>query len=199
MKKLLSKIATVVTLAVASTLAVQAQLASTVEYGRTTLIFDPSFTAGISSLGAQLGGTGFSSVDSSGTIVFPVVSGAVDLQTGLAELNHLGGLSVNANGLHLRLQNFLIDTTGAPSITCLLIVNNQLIRRIPLFSLTLPPGISLPLPTTAGVLQVNSLGVTISPGGAAAINSVFGNNAIPGGMLVGTMNIYAVLSPNSNQ
>jgi hypothetical protein len=196
-KKLLNRIAIVVTMALATTVAVRAQATSTVEYGRTILVFDPSFTSAVSSLGATLGGVGFSSVDSSGMVVFPVVSGAVDLQTGQGEVNHLGGLSVIANGLHLRLQNFVLDTTGSPVLTALLVVNNKLIGRFPLFNLTPPAGTTLPLPTTVGILQLNGFGVTFNPIGAATINAIFGNSPIPGGMLVGTLNLYAVLSPNS--
>ena len=197
MKTILNRIAIVVTMVLATTVAVRAQATSTVEYGRTILMLNPSFTSAINSLGATLGGVGFSSVDSSGTVVFPVVSGAVDLQTARGEVNHLGGLSVIANGLHLRLQNFVIDTTGAPVLTALLVVDNKLMGRFPLFSLTPPAGTTLPLPTTVGILQLNGFGVTFNPTGAATINAVFGNNAIPGGMPVGTLNLYAVLSPNS--
>ena len=197
MKGLINRIAIVVTLALATTVTSHAQSTSTIEYGRTILHFDPSFSGGIASLGAQLGGVGFSSLDATGTIVFPVVSGAVDLQTSQGEVNHLGGISVNANGLQLRLQNFVIDTTGAPVMTAILVVNNKFYGRIPLFNLTPPPGTSLPLPTTLGVLQLNGFVVTFNASGAATINKVFGNNAIPAGMLVGTLNLYAIISPNS--
>lgn len=198
MKSLLNRIAVVVTLTLATTVAAQAQATSTIEYGRTTLIFAPSFTSGIAGLGAQLGGVGFSSVDSSGTIVFPVVGGAVDLQTSQAQIDHIGGISVNANGLQLRLQNFVVDSTNSLVLTAILVVNNKLVGRIPLFDLAPPAGTSLPLPTTAGVLQINGFNVTFNATGASRINAIFGNNAIPAGMLVGTLNLYAVLSPSSS-
>ncbi len=197
MKRLVNKLAIVAVLALATTVASHAQSTSTIEYGRSILHFDPSFTGGIASLGAQLGGVGFSNLDSAGNIVFPVVNGAVDLQTSQGEVNHLGGISVIANGLQLRLQNFVIDTTGAPVMTAILVVNNKFYGRIPLFNLTPPPGTSLPLPTTLGVLQLNGFVVTFNATGAATINKVFGNNAIPAGMLVGSLNLYAIISPNS--
>jgi hypothetical protein len=197
MKGLLNRFAVVVTLALATTVAAKAQQATTVEYGRSILVFNPAFTSGIAGLGATLGGVGFSSVDSTGTIVFPVVNGVVDLQTGSGEVQHLGGISVNANGIAMRLQNFVIDTTKAPVLTALLVVNNQLIGRIPLFDLVVPPGTSLPLPTTVGVLQLNGFAVTMDPTGAATINGIFGAPAVYGGQPVGTLNLYAVLSPNS--
>lgn len=196
MKTLLTRITTIAALALA-TLTVHAQSASTVEYGRSILTFDPSFTAGVASLGAQLGGAGFSNYDTSGVILLPAVGGSVDLQTARGEVNLLGGLTVHTSGATLRLQSFVIDTTGKPLMTALLIVNNQLYGRIPLFDLAPPSSATLPLSTTAGVLQVNGYQVTFDPNGAAAINSVFGTSAIQGGMLVGTMNLYAVLSPNS--
>jgi hypothetical protein len=199
MKSLLNKFAVIVTLALATTVAAKAQNASTVEYGRTILIFNPAFTSGIASLGATLGGVGFSSVDSTGMIVFPVVSGAVDLQTGAGEVNHLGGISVIANGISVRLQNFLLDTTKAtPVLTALLVVNNKLMTRIPLFDLVVPGGTTLPLPTTVGVLQLNGWAVTMDATGAATINAIFGAPAVYGGQPVGSLNLYAVLTPNSS-
>lgn len=197
MKGLINKIAIVVTLALATTVASHAQSTSTIEYGRSMLHFDPSFTGGVASLGAQLGGVGFSSLDTTGTIVFPVVNGAVDLQSSQGEVSHLGGISVLAAGLQLRLQNLVLDTTGAPVLTAILVVNNKLYGRIPLFNLTPPAGTSLPLTTTLGVLQINGFGVTFNATGAAIINKIFGNNAIPVGMLVGTLDLYAIVSPNS--
>jgi hypothetical protein len=198
MKSLLNRFAVVVTLALATTVAAKAQNASTVEFGRSTLVFSPSFTSGIASLGATLGGVGFSSVDSTGTIVFPVVGGAVDLQTGAGEVTQLGGISVVANGISVRLQNLVLDTTKAPVLTALLVVNNKLIGRIPLFDLVVPVGTSLPLPTTVGVLQLNGFAVTFDATGASVINGVFGSQAVSGGLPVGTLNLYAVLSPNSS-
>ncbi len=199
MKSLLNRFAVVVTLALATTVGAKAQSASTIEYGRTILVFNPAFTSGIAALGATLGGVGFSSVDSTGTIVFPVVSGAVDLQTGAGEVNHLGGISVVAEGISVRLQNFLIDTTkSSPVLTALLVVNNKVVSRIPLFDLVIPAGTTLPLPTTVGVLQLNGWAVTIDASGAATINAIFGANAVYGGQPVGSLNLYAVLSPNSS-
>jgi hypothetical protein len=197
MKSLMSRFAVVVTLALAMTVAAKAQNTSTVEYGRSILVFNPSFTSGIASLGATLGGVGFSSVDSSGVIVFPVVSGAVDLQTGAGEVNHLGGISVIANGISMRLQNLALDTTKTPVLTAMLVVNNKLVGRIPLFDLAIPAGTSLPLPTTVGVLQLNGFAVTFDATGASVINGIFGAQAVYGGMPVGSLNLYAVLSPNS--
>lgn len=196
MKQLLKKVAVVCTVALATTLTIHAQQAQTIEYGRTVLQFDPSFTAGAAQLGAVLGGVGFSSVDSSGVIVFPVVSGAIDLQTSQGEVNHLGGLSISANGTQIWLQNFLIDTTAAPIVSALLVVNNKLVGRIPFLSFTFPPGVTLPLTSTAGVLQVNGIGVTLHPAAATALNEILHTNAISGGLTVGTMNVYLVLSPN---
>jgi hypothetical protein len=197
-KSLLSKVIVTATLALATTVGAHAQNTATVEYGRTILAFDPSFTSSINSLGATIGGVGFSSVDNSGTIVFPVVCGALDLQTGRGEIEHLGGLSVVANGLQLRLQNLILDTTGSPVLTAMLVVNNKLIGRFPLFDIAVPPSTSLPLQTTVGVLQINGFGVTFNATGAATINAVFGNNAVPAGMKVGTLNVYAVISPSAS-
>lgn len=197
MKTFLNKIAVVVTIALATTVAARAQSTQTIEYGRTILQFTPSFTGGLSQLGATIGGVGFSSVDSTGTIVFPVVSGAVDLATAQGEVNHLGGIAVYAQGNNIRLQNFLIDTTGAPVLTGLVVLNGKLIGRIPLFNLTPPAGLTLPLQTTVGVLQLNGFNVTLSATAAATFNSIFGANVLAGGTPVGTLSVYAVVSPNS--
>ncbi|GAC1362856.1 MAG: hypothetical protein NVSMB3_11250 [Acidobacteriaceae bacterium] len=196
MKQLLSKVVIVLTIALATTLGLWAQSTQTVEYGRTTLQLDPSFTGRASQLGAVLGGVGFSSVEPSGLMMLPVVGGAIDLQTSLGEINTLGGLNIAANGTQLGLQAFVIDTTGSPLVSALLVLNNRMMGRIPLFSLTPPPGTSLPLAMTVGVLQVNGLRVTMHPTGAAMVNNIFHTNAVFAGMTVGTMNVYAVLSPH---
>ena len=198
MKSIIQKALVTVTLVLATAAGAHAQNTATVEYGRTVLAFDPSFTSAIGSLGATIGGVGFSSVDSNGVIVFPVVSGALDLQTGRGEVLHLGGISVAANGLQLRLQNLVLDTTGSPVLTAVLVVNNKLIGRIPLFDVSVPASTSLPLQTTVGVLQINGFGVRFNATGAATLNAVFGNNAIPAGLLVGTMNVYTVISPSAS-
>lgn len=195
MKNILSRITAVCALALAS-LTLHAQSATTVEYGRAVINFDPGFLSAANSLGTQLGGVGFSNF-TSGTLVLPTVGGIVDLQTARGEVNLLGGLSVNATSGQVRLQNFVLDTTGNPMFTAMLVVNNRLVGRIPLFDLATPTGTTLPLQTTVGVLQINGYAVTLDPTGAAALNAAFGIQSIQGGVYVGTMNLYAVLSPNS--
>lgn len=118
-------------------------------------------------------------------IAFPIPSGDLDLGTAKGEINHLGGLTLSTQTTTVRLRNFVIDTTGAkPVLTGLVVVNGDVVARLPLFDLQLPRDLRLPLPDVK-ILSLRGVGVTLNATAAGALNSVFGVNAFVEGFPIG--------------
>lgn len=124
----------------------------------------------------------------------------VDLQTARGEIVHSGGLTLTAGSTEVRLQSFTIDTTGSsPVLTGLVVVNNKLVGRLPLFNLQLRAGITLPLkPSGEGVLRLKGVGVVLTGPAANALNGVYGTTALKGGFGIGTANVYLVFQEHGS-
>lgn len=169
-----------------------AQKTITLTSGQTRVALAPSFVSALSGLGVHPGVIAPTELRS-GVVNFPIVGGAVDLDTAKGQILHSGGLTLTAGATQVRLQSFIIDTTGAsPVITGLVVVDNKLAGRLPLFSLALPAGLTLPLPLTDGVLALKGVGVSLTPTAAGALNQVFHVSALQGGFAVGTARVVAV-------
>lgn len=169
-----------------------AQQSHTLFQGRTTVKLSSSFTGALSDLGVTPG-TVFPTELEEGSVDFPITGGAVDLDTAAGNILHSGGLTLKASDTQVRLQSFIIDTTGkVPMITGLVVVNNALLGRMPLFDLSLPAGFSLPLHLQNGnKLNLSGVGVWLDPGAATALNSVFHVSAFKGGFNIGTADVRA--------
>jgi len=165
----------------------------TVESGKTSVKLSAEFAGALESLGVTAGVIDPSRVHG-GSVTFPVTGGAVDLATARGEIAHSGGLTLSAGGTEVRLQSFTIDTTGsAPVLTGLVVVNDGLLGRVPLFDLQLPSGITLPLkPSENGKLRINDVGVTLTSVAADALNGIFGVTAFTPGFNIGTANVKVV-------
>ena len=198
MKLLVSKIAVVLTLA-ASTAVLHAQQVRTAVFGRTTLSFNSTFTSAVSSLGGEIEDLDLNPITGT-SILLPVKAGALNPETAIGEVEHSSGFTLTGGGKAIRLENFIVDTTSgtAPVVTAVIIFNNTVLGRITLFNVLYPAGLSLPLQTTAGVLQVNGLTLSLAPVAATTLNSLFGINAIPANLSVGTASLYVVLAPLPN-
>lgn len=124
------------------------------------------------------------------TVNFPVVGGAIDVNTAKGEILHRGGLTLSTSTKRVRLQAFTIDTTtGKPFISGLVSVNGTLLGRLPLFDLTLPSTVTLPLKPSSGNLAISGVNVKLSAAAAQALNTVFGVSAFKGGFGVGTAKV----------
>jgi hypothetical protein len=173
-----------------------AQNTKTVEFGITTVKLSSTFTGALGSLGVTPGVVSPTRL-SKGTVSFPVIGGAIDLDTASGNVLHSGGLTLTAGGIETRLQSFIIDTTtsGAPVITGLVVVGNKLVGRVPLFDLTLPAGFSLPISAEHGlVLSLQGVDVTLTSQAAGALNGVYSVTAFTEGLNIGTADVYALLS-----
>jgi hypothetical protein len=199
MKRSLSK--AFLLLALACTPFVQAQTPSqtpSVDFGRITVQLGPSFINSLQGLGAVITDLHNNPLQNN-TFTFRAVAGAVDLTTSSGEVEHTGGLLINAAGTIMRIQNFTLDTTNptSPVVTAEFIVNDHFVSRMALFNVQPPAGLSLPFQLQSGVLQVNGLVLTLAPATATAINTVLGGQFIQAGTSIGTANTYVVFSPSN--
>jgi hypothetical protein len=133
---------------------------------------------------------------SNGWVSFPIIGGAIDLDTAKGNIEHSGGLTLAAGKTHLGIQNFTIDTTGkTPVITGLAVLNGAVVGRITLFDLSLSSNFKLPIPEYFGsVLYLSRIAVTLDSGAAATLNQVFGTDAFKGGINIGTAKVEALTS-----
>jgi len=163
----------------------------TLNGGATQVTLSEGFSNAVSSLGVKVG-TIPTSTTYRGTVLFPITGGALDLNTGLGNIIHAGGLTLTAGNTQAILESFIIDTTGAtPVLTGLVVANGTLVGRLPLFDLVAPSGATLPLKPKGWLLTVQGVGLNLTSGAAAALNSVFSVDAFKGGFNVGTANVYA--------
>jgi hypothetical protein len=200
MKHSLSKAALLVALACTPVI-MHAQTPSqtpSVDFGRTTLQLGTSFLNSIQGLGATITDLKSNPLQNN-SITFRATGGAVDLTTSAGEVEHTGGLLVNAAGTIIRIQNFIIDTSNPtnPVITAQFIVSDHFVSRIALFNVQPPAGFSLPLQLQSGVLQENGLILTLAPATATALNTLFGGQVVQAGANIGTADAYVVFSPTN--
>jgi hypothetical protein len=200
MKRSLSKATLLFALACTPSL-VHAQSPSqtpSVDFGRTTVQLSSSFVNSIQGLGAVITDLHNNALqDNSFTV--RATGGAVDLTTSAGEVQHTGGLLVNAAGTIIRIQNLTLDTSNPTSlvITAEYIVNDHFAARIPLFNVQPPAGLGLPFQLQAGVLQVNGLILSLAPATASTLNTIFGGQVVQAGTAIGTANTYVVFSPTN--
>jgi hypothetical protein len=172
---------------------------ATTETGVTKVTLDSGFVSAVTGLGLKVGGVGLTRVVH-GTAAFPISGGAIDLKTAKAQIIHTGGLTLSVAGASsddepaVILESFIIDTTGAtPVLTGLVVANGTLVGRLPLFNLQLPAGLTLPLKPEHSQLVLDGVGLTLTSGAAAALNSVFNVTALKGGITVGTAKVWAIV------
>jgi hypothetical protein len=169
-----------------------------VDFGRTTLQLSSTFVNSIQGLGAVITDLHNNPLQNN-AVTFRATAGALDLTTSAGEIEHTGGLLINANGTIIRIENLTLDTSNptALAITAEFIVSDHFTSRIALFNVQPPAGLSLPLQLQSGVLQVNGLILTLAPATASALNSLFGGPVVQAGTNIGTANTYVVFSPTN--
>jgi hypothetical protein len=169
----------------------QQQKTDTVFGGVTRVTLSSGFLSALSSLGVTPGTVAPTRIDN-GIASFPITGGAVDLNTAAGNIIHSGGLTLKTENTQVRLQSFIIDTTGNQQVlTGLVVVNGALVGRIPLFNLTAQNGPGLPLKPQGQLLRVTGIRVQLSSAAASALNSVFSVSAFTPGFDIGTANTYA--------
>jgi len=193
-KKLFAPLALMVVLALASGSAV-AQNTRIFQFGTTTVNLSSGFLDALQTLDVTPGVIAPTRLV--GTQVnFPIIGGAIDLDTALGNIEHSGGLTLTAGKTVLGIQNFTIDTTGkTPVITGLAVLNGAVVGRITLFDLVLPSHFKKPIQLHYGcVLYLNGVTVKLDAGAAKTLNQIFVTNAFTGGINIGTATVEALTS-----
>jgi hypothetical protein len=193
-KKLFAPLVLMVALALASGSAM-AQNTKIFQFGETRVKLSSGFLDALQALKVTPGV--IAPTHLSGTDVnFPIIGGAIDLDTALGNIEHSGGLTLTAGKKVLGIQNFIIDTTGkTPVITGLAVLNGAVVARITLFDIVLPSNFKLPIKLNYGcVLHVSGVTVNLDGGAAGILNQIFGIDAFKGGFNVGTATIEAFIS-----
>jgi len=171
--------------------AAEKQTTVTVAGGVTKVKLSDGFVSALKSLGVDAGTVAPTRIYE-GTADFPVTGGAVDLTTAAGNIIHSGGLILETPKTVVRLESFIIDTTGAaPELTGLVVVNGTLVGRLVLFNLILPSGFSVPLKTEGPLLSLKDVKVELSSAAAGALNSVFDVKAFAAGFDIGTADVFA--------
>ena len=172
----------------------QAQKTYSVESGRTTVTLADSFVSALKSLDVTPGTVSPTEMKD-GRVNFPITGGAIDLDSGRGQLLHSGGLTLTAGKTEVKLQSFIIDSTGGePVITGLVVEDGKLVGRVPLFKIYYPDGLSLPLKPDHGVLKGDNLGLSLTSTAASALNAAFHVTALSAGFDVGTADVEAILA-----
>lgn len=164
--------------------------------GRTTVALSSDFFTALNTLRVSVGTIGEGTLRG-GAVSFPITGGALDLANAKGEINHTGGLFLQAGTTRVELSSFNIDTLGnAPVLTGLVTANGNLLGRVPLFTLQLPT-LTLPLqPQAFNTLFIPGVGVRLTAEAAAALNGVFNVTAFTAGFNIGTASVFAVASPS---
>ena len=198
MKTILSKLS--LSVLAASVLAVPALHAQTqnILFGRTNVALDSGFLATFQSVNATvtlLDGTALNG----GSANFSVVTGALNTDSLAGEVFLSGGYRINIGGNVVRLQNFDIDTTNtsAPIFSALLVVNDNVVGRIPAFS---EVGSNFTFVNQAGNAQLGGINLFLSPALATQLNNLAGQQIFTSGQLVGTdtQNLFFASTPTGS-
>jgi hypothetical protein len=191
MKRFFSKAAFVV--ALGSMACIGHAQVMTVASGTTTIKIDAGF---INSIGAYITDLQGNPLQNN-SIIFTGAAGALDLQTAAGEIEHKGGMIINAGGMVIRLENWTIDThiPASAVLSAEFIMNGHFDFRLPVFTIQPPPGFVIPLSLLpSGALQQNNLILSIAPETAATFYGLFGGPVIQPGQYAGTANSYIVFS-----
>lgn len=163
----------------------------------TVVTFSSTFAGAAQALGLDLDPLGASALGG-GRAFFPISSGAIDAANARGEIAHVGGLRIERGPTRVELSDFIIDTTGTPRLTGLVVANGDVVGRVPLFNLALP-SLALPLqPAQGRVVRIPGVGVTLTTEAATALNQVFGVSAFTTGLDIGTAEVRAIVRRNQS-
>lgn len=162
--------------------------------GSTTVQLSADLVNALGTLGVTPGVTEPGTLTDDGVATFPIVSGALDLETSIGEISHSGGLTLSTGDAAavVDLFNFIIDNTGDRLVlTGLAALNDDLAGRFPLFTLDFS---NAQVDTSDTDLTVTGVVLGLTAEGAAALNAAFGVSAFTDGFNIGTANIDGVLA-----
>jgi hypothetical protein len=164
----------------------------------TRVALAPGFVTALTTLGVTPGGleAGNLVAASSGvTATFQIPSARVDFSNLRLQILHTGGLSLRAGSITVILSDFVIENFAAgPRLTGLVKVNDTIVGRLPLFSITLggAPEIksfdAMEGAGTVGTIAVSGR-LTLTADAARALNATFGVSAFMRDLVIGEATI----------
>jgi len=184
--KRLSLAATLVAAALTlSATSARAQGIYIVQGGRTTVTLSEAFLADLTTLKITPT-TIYSSQLYENKVFFPITSGQINLANAAGQIEHSGGITLTAGTKAIRLDSFILTTTGEqPYITALAIANGKFIGRINLFDVELSSDLKLPLTPENGDFFLSGSKLNLDPAGASALNDAFGVKTFEDNLYVG--------------
>lgn len=158
--------------------------------GNTNVAFSSDFGGALTALGIRPAGAFPGVLVRGQRAFFPIVGGTLDTATLRGEIVHSGGLTLTKGATRVKLESFIIDTTGSGGIVLngLVSANGTVVGRIPLFDLALPAGREALFFDITRV-QLNGVRVTLRPEAAAALNGAFQTSAFVAGFSIGTASV----------
>ena len=175
--------------------------------GATSVTLDEGLTTALDTLGVTVGVSDPGTIDDAGVASFPIVTGGLDLASGIGDISHSGGLSFSsADGtIVVDLFNFVInnssgneDSSGnqsGPKLTGLAALNDDTAGRFALFNMDLTNAIVDIVDT-----DVNITGVvlTLTAAGADALNSAFAVEAFTPDFVIGTADVAGIIQADDD-
>jgi len=144
-----------------------------VQGGRTTVTLSNAFLADLTTLKITPT-TIYSSQLYENKVFFPITSGDINLANAAGQIVHSGGIALTAGTKEIRLDSFILTTTGEQSyITALAVANGKFIGRINLFDVELSSDLKFPLVPENGDFFLSGSKLNLDPAGAAALNDAF--------------------------
>jgi hypothetical protein len=132
------------------------------------------------------------SITARNSILFAINEGTIDLANARGEILHAGGVRFVSSSVNVRLVNPKIDTTITPVLLALVIVNDQVIERLPIFDVKFSD-LSAPLKPKKGTLRLKNATLTLRSEGAEALNAVFDTDSFSAGQTFGTATVNMIL------
>lgn len=155
--------------------------------GSTSVALSSDFVGALTSLNIAPGRV-FPASLRNGRASFPITDGTLDRETLRGEIVHNGGLTLTRGNTKVKLESFIIDTTGTGIVlTGLVSANGSVVGRIPLFDLQLPINVSPD--SIVDRLVLSNVGVTLRQEAVGALNAVFKTNAFVAGFNIGTAHV----------
>lgn len=197
--RFLSKRLALAAVVLAATSMLPAQQVRSIVSGRTTMQLNSNFVQSVQALGANFTDLGLAALQN-GSVTFPIATGSVDLNTVAGELQHKGGLVIQAEDETIQLLDWKLDITGSqPTISVLFVINGSITGRFPLFLVQPPVDLALPLQPQGGIIFIKQASLFLSQAGAATFNNLFGlsgDRQLQAYAPVGNIDVYAVLAAN---
>jgi hypothetical protein len=161
---------------------------------QTSVVLAGGFVSALGTLGVTPGGLELGNLtvaNGVATATFPIPSARLDLSNLRLQILHTGGLSLRAGSTFVTLSDFIIENFAAgPRLTGVVKVNETVVGRVPLFTLTLTgaPEVKAYDATegggTAGTISIKAR-LTLTETAAGALNNIFGVRAFVKDFVIG--------------